>query len=96
MGYRGKSNYDERDRLFQQSMDGKNVNRQEVKKNLTELFKDKPKDKEQEDRCLKGHTWIRDFDRKQKCAYCKTLRPESETKFFPGLGPDTNGSAPKS
>ena len=74
MGYRGKSNYDERDKLFQQSMDGKPVNRNEVKKNLNELFKDRPKG--QEDRCAKGHTWIRDFDRKNKCAYCKTLKPE--------------------
>lgn len=73
MGYRGRSNYDERDRLFQQSMDGKPVNRNEVKKNLDELFKAKPKG--QEDRCAKGHTWIRDFDRKTKCAYCKTLKP---------------------
>jgi hypothetical protein len=93
MGYRGKSNYDERDRLFQQSMDGKAVNRHEVKKSLDELFKAKPK--EQEDRCLKGHTWIRDFDRKQKCAYCKTPRPEAESKFFPGLGPDAGGAAPQ-
>jgi hypothetical protein len=77
MGYRGRSNYDERDRLFQQSMDGKPVNRNEVKKNLNELFKPKPK--EHEDRCAKGHTWIRDFDRRQKCAYCKTPRPTGDS-----------------
>ena len=34
MGYRGSSNYDERDKLFKQSMDGKPVNNLEVKKNL--------------------------------------------------------------
>lgn len=73
MGYKGKSNYDERDRLFQQSMADKAINRQEVKKNLDELFKAKPK--VGEDRCAKGHAWIRDFDRKEKCAYCKTPRP---------------------
>lgn len=74
MGYKGKSNYDERDRLFQQSMDGKPVDRQAVKKNLNELFKEKPKP--QEDRCAKkGHAWIRDFDRKEKCAYCRIPRP---------------------
>lgn len=76
MGYRGRSNYDERDRLFQQSMDGKPVNRNEVKKNLDELFKAKPK--ADEDRCAKGHTWVRGFDRKQKCAYCKTPRPAED------------------
>jgi hypothetical protein len=81
MGYRGRSNYDERDRLFQQSMDGKPANRNEIKKNLDELFKAKPKG--QEDRCANGHTWIRDFDRKTKCAYCRTPRPEGETA--PGL-----------
>jgi hypothetical protein len=81
MGYRGRSNYDERDRLFQQSMDGKPVNRNEIKKNLDELFKTKPKG--QEDRCAGGHTWIRDFDRKTKCAYCRAPRPEGENT--PGL-----------
>ena len=78
MGYRGgKGNYDERDRLFQQSFDGKPVNRQEVKKNLNSLF-DTVKKKAEADRCANGHTWIRDFDRKEKCTYCKTLRPESD------------------
>ena len=57
------------------SFDGKPVNRNEVKKNLNELFK--PRKKEEEDRCKNGHAWIRDFDRKEKCAYCKTLRPET-------------------
>ena len=76
MGYsgKGKGNYDERDKLFQQSFDGKPVNRQEVKKNLDNLFGSGPK-QELEARCAKGHTWVRDFDRKTKCAYCKTLKP---------------------
>lgn len=74
MGYNGKSNYDDRDKLFQQSFDGKPVNRNEVKKNLNELFSGAKK-KELEDRCAKGHTWIRDFDRKDKCVHCKTLKP---------------------
>jgi hypothetical protein len=74
MGYKGKGNYDERDKLFQQSFDGKPVNRQEVKKNLDNLFGSGPK-QAQEARCANGHTWIRDFDRKTKCAYCKTLKP---------------------
>ena len=73
MGYRGKSNYDERDKLFKQSFDGKPVNHHEVKKNLDQLFG--PKKKELEDRCKNGHAWIRDFDRKIKCAYCKTPKP---------------------
>src|SRR3954462_15133513 len=74
MGYRGdKGNYEERDKLFQQSFDGKPVNRNEVKKNLDGLFKEKTKAAEEP--CLKGHAWIRDFDGKTKCAYCKTLRP---------------------
>ncbi|MDB5051343.1 MAG: hypothetical protein JWO30_4414 [Fibrobacteres bacterium] len=75
MGYKGKSNYDERDKLFQQSMDGKPVNRIEVKKNLDSLFGGTGKNKEKLDRCVNGHTWIRDFDRKNKCAYCKILKP---------------------
>ena len=76
MGYKGgKGNYDERDKLFQQSFDGKPVNRQEVKKNLDTLFGGTGKNKEAVDRCAAGHTWVRDFDRKTKCAYCKTLKP---------------------
>lgn len=81
MGYRGKSNYDERDKLFQQSMDGKPVNRNEIKKSLNELFGVRPKG--QEDRCAKGHTWIRDFDRKTKCAYCKILKPTEDKNPAP-------------
>lgn len=76
MGYRGgKGNYDERDRLFQQSFDGKPVNRQEVKKNLDSLFGGTGKNKETVNRCANGHTWVRDFDRVNKCAYCKTPKP---------------------
>ena len=78
MGYKGKGNYEERDRLFQQSMDGKPVNRAEVKKSLNELFK--PKEKEADSRCAKGHAWVRDFDRKEKCAYCKAPRPADPGK----------------
>ena len=75
MGYQqSKGNYDERDKLFQKSFDGKPVNRTEVKKSLNELFKG-AKQKEEESRCSKGHTWVRDFDRKTKCAYCKILKP---------------------
>ena len=65
---------DQRFDSIQQSFDGKPVNRQEVKKNLDNLFGSGPK-QEQEARCANGHTWIRDFDRKTKCAYCKTLKP---------------------
>jgi hypothetical protein len=76
MGYRGgKGNYDERDRLFQQSFDGKPVNRNEVKKNLDALFGATKQEKEKQDRCANGHAWVRDFDRKMKCAYCKTPKP---------------------
>jgi hypothetical protein len=79
MGYQGsKGNYDERDRLFQKSFDGKQVNRTEVKKNLDALFGGVGKQKETVNRCVNGHTWIRDFDRKTKCAYCKTLKPADE------------------
>ena len=78
MGYsgKGKGNYEERDKLFQQSFDGKPVNRVEVKKNLETLFTS-AKQKLEESRCAKGHTWVRDFDRKTKCAYCKTLKPSA-------------------
>ena len=87
MGYTGgKGNYEERDRLFQQSLDGKPVNRNEVKKGLNELFKNKPKGVDQ--RCVKGHAWIRDFDEKEKCAYCRTPRPPEESSR-PGFAPGT-------
>ncbi len=76
MGYRGgKGNYDERDRLFKQSMDGKPVNRNEIKKSLDALFKDDGFKRTTVNRCENGHTWIRDFDRITKCAYCKTPKP---------------------
>ena len=38
MGYRGSSNYDERDKLFQQSMQDKPVDKTQVKKGLEDLF----------------------------------------------------------
>jgi hypothetical protein len=74
MGYKGKGNYEERDRLFQQSFDGKPVNKNEVKKGLNDLFGSAKKEEEKK-RCEKGHAWIRDFDGQTKCAYCKTPRP---------------------
>jgi len=81
MGYKGgKGNYDEGDKLFQQSFDGKPVNRTEGKKNLDSLFGGTGKNKETVNRCANGHTWVRDFDRKTKCAYCKTLKPAEEAK----------------
>jgi hypothetical protein len=87
MGYNGgKSNYDERDKLFQQSLDGKPVNRNEVKKGLNELFKNKPQGVDE--RCAKGHSWIRDFNEKEKCAYCRIPRPPEESSR-PGFAPGT-------
>ena len=89
MGYRGdngyksnKSQYEERDKLFQQSFDGKAVNRNEVKKNLNELFSGKKAvgPDAVDERCASGHKWIRDFDEKEKCAYCRILRPSKEVK----------------
>jgi hypothetical protein len=88
MGYKGKGNYEERDKLFQQSFDGKPVNKNEVKKSLDSLFNTKKKEEDKE-RCLKGHAWIRDFDRTERCAYCKVLR------YPPAAGPGA-GSAPHS
>lgn len=77
MGYSGgKGNYEERDRLFQKSFDGKNVNRAEVKKNLDALFSGQKK--KDEERCAKGHTWVRDFNRKMICAYCRAPKPPDE------------------
>lgn len=80
MGYRGgKGNYDERDRLFQKSFDGKPVNRNEVKKNLDALFGGGSKpEKEKANRCANGHSWVRDFNRKMICAYCRTPKPADE------------------
>ena len=74
MVYRGSSNYDERDRLYQRSEREKAVNPTQVKKDLENLFRAKPK---AENLCEKGHAWIRDWDRKYKCARCKTLKPGS-------------------
>lgn len=88
MGYRGDNGYknnknqsEERDKLFQQSFDGKPINRNDVKKNLNELFSGKSKAPDAVDeRCVSGHKWIRDFDEKEKCAYCRILRPPKENK----------------
>ena len=70
MGYRGSSNYDERDKLYQRSQQDKPVNNIKVKKDLEELFKPKAPDL-----CVNGHAWIRDWDRQYKCARCKTPKP---------------------
>jgi hypothetical protein len=83
MGYRGgKGNYDERDRLFQKSFDGKPVNRNEVKKNLDALFSGGAPgpngEKAKDNRCANGHSWVRDFNRKMICAYCRTPKPAEE------------------
>jgi hypothetical protein len=82
MGYTGKSNYEERDRLFEKSFQEKGANRNQVKKNLEDLFKPKPqvivtpeKVQVKEDLCTKGHAWIRDWDGVYKCVRCKTPKP---------------------
>ena len=72
MGYRGKSEYEERDKLFARSMQDKAVDRNQVKKGLEDLFKSKAP---AANPCLQGHAWIRDWDGKAKCARCKTLKP---------------------
>ena len=71
MGYQGKSNYEERDKLFQSSPGDKPVDKNQVKKGLESLFKSKTLP----DPCAQGHAWIRDWDGKNKCARCKTLKP---------------------
>ena len=75
MGNRGSSNYDERDKLFQKSFQESLQDRTLVKKNLEKLFTPKI-----EDPCLKGHAWVRDWDRINKCARCKTIKPEGLKK----------------
>lgn len=82
MGYNGKSNYEERDRLFERSFQEKGANRNQVKKNLEDLFKPKPqvvatpeKAPVKEDLCVKGHAWIRDWDGVYKCVRCKAPKP---------------------
>jgi len=76
MGYHGKSNYEERDRLFERSFNDRGVNKNQVKKELEDLFKAKPKSAEAEiSACHQGHAWIRDWDGKYKCVRCKTLKP---------------------
>lgn len=41
MGYAGRGNYEERDRLFERSFQEKGANRNQVKKDLEALFKPK-------------------------------------------------------
>ncbi len=73
MGYRGSSNYDERDKLYQRSEQEKPVNSNKVKKDLENLFKQaKPADL-----CVNGHAWIRDWDKQYKCARCKAPKQGS-------------------
>ena len=71
MCYQGGSNYEERDKLFQSSINDKPVDKNQVKKGLDGLFKSKSLP----DPCLQGHAWIRDWDGKNKCARCKVLKP---------------------
>jgi len=68
MGYRGSNNFDERDKLFS----APSGDRTKAKKSLDALFQPKAADA-----CSNGHAWIRDFDRVEKCARCKTLKPAS-------------------
>jgi hypothetical protein len=68
MGYRGSNNFDERDKLFSSPTGDRN----KAKKNLGALFQPKAADV-----CAQGHAWIRDFDRVEKCARCKTLKPKA-------------------
>ncbi len=73
MGYRGSSNYDERDKLFERSQREKPIQHTQIKKDLENLFH-KPK---VVDLCTKGHAWIRDWDGQYKCVRCKTPKPAS-------------------
>ena len=70
MGYQGRSNYEERDRLFERSFQDKPVDKTQVKKSLDNLFAPKAADP-----CRDGHAWIRDWDGKPKCARCKIPKP---------------------
>jgi hypothetical protein len=70
MGYRGPSNYDDRDKLFERSFREKPLDRNSVKKDLDKLFAPKKTDP-----CAQGHAWVRDWDRQVKCARCKTPKP---------------------
>ena len=71
MGYQGRSNYEERDKLFQTNPTDKPVDKNQVKKGLNDLFKSKSLP----DPCLQGHAWIKDWDGKFKCVRCKTPKP---------------------
>lgn len=74
MSYRGKSQYDERDKLFQ-GTGGKNADPIQAKKQLDALFTPKPKGPAAAT-CDAGHAWIRDWDGVTKCARCKMPRPK--------------------
>jgi hypothetical protein len=74
VGYRGNSQYDERDKLFQ-GVGGKNSDPTQVKKQLDALFTPKAKAPTPEN-CQGGHAWIRDWDGVTKCTRCKAPRPK--------------------
>ncbi len=83
MGYNGKSNYEERDRLFEKSFQERGTNKTQVKKDLEALFKNKPETvvtsptgvQTKVELCATGHAWIRDWDGVNKCVRCKALKP---------------------
>jgi len=92
MGYQGRSNYEERDKLFERSMQEKAVDRNQVKKGLEDLFKSKAP---AANPCLQGHAWIRDWDGKTKCARCKTMRPASSPGPISPISPESHPKNPE-
>lgn len=83
MGYHSKSNYEERDRLFEKSFQERGTNKNQVKKELEALFSRKAETvvtsptgvETKVELCATGHAWIRDWDGVYKCVRCKALKP---------------------
>jgi hypothetical protein len=95
MSYNGKTNYEDRDRLFEKSFQERGTNKTQVKKDLEDLFKAKPKEPIPEpgvtvtaapvSACQAGHAWIRDWDGVYKCVRCKTPKPIAPKASHPSV-----------
>ena len=76
MGYR--STYNDRDRLFDTTPEGKPVSKNMAKKKLESLFSGTPKKEPEIDRCKDGHNWVTHRDGPVRCSRCKIPKPPGQ------------------
>ena len=74
MGY--KNPYEEREKLFENKTEERNVNQRDARKRLDGLFAEPQKPVK--NRCSDGHKWRTFSDGKARCAYCKISKPQDK------------------